>query len=132
MAAMVQSIHQAVYMKLDHIVILLANLKGNLPFYNCLLPLIGFTRVRNHVYGNKDGVHLDFKQATKPGHVYERHAPGLNHLGFTAPDRESIEAIAQAMAIAGFEVPEVQGFPDGSALFLKDNEGMRIELACYL
>jgi hypothetical protein len=33
-----------------------------------------------------------------------------------------------AMAEAGFEVPEIQEFPDGSALFLKDADGMRIEI----
>ena len=118
-------------MKLDHIVILLSDLKSGLPFYEALLPLIGFTRSRDHVFGNQDEVYLDLKQAGKPQHHYERHAPGLNHLGFTAPDREAIEGVRQAMAAAGFEVPEIQEFGDGSALFLKDIDGMRIEVACY-
>lgn len=119
-------------MKLDHIVILLADLEAGLPFYETLLPLIGFTRTRDHVWGNPDGVHLDLKQAGQPDHRYERHGPGLNHIGFTAPDREAIETVRQAMAVAGFEVAEIQEFGDGSALFLKDREGMRIEVASYV
>jgi catechol-2,3-dioxygenase len=118
-------------MKLDHIVILLADLEAGLPFYETLLPLIGFTKTREHVWGNTDEVYLDLKQANQPEHRYQRHSPGLNHIGFTAPGREAIEAVQQAMAAAGFEVAEIQEFGDGSALFLKDLEGMRIEVASY-
>ncbi len=119
-------------MKLDHIVILLADLENGLPFYQTLLPLIGFSKTRDHVFGNKDDVFLDLKQATQADHQYKRHAPGLNHIGFTAASRDAVEAVQQAMSAAGFEVPQIQEFPDGSALFLKDSDGMRIEVASYL
>jgi catechol 2,3-dioxygenase-like lactoylglutathione lyase family enzyme len=118
-------------MKLDHIVILFSDLEAGLPFYETLLPLIGFRKTRDHVFGNEDGVHLDLKQASLPEQRYRRHAPGLNHLGFTAADRAAIESVQQAMSAAGFEVPEIQEFSDGSAIFLKDKEGMRIEIASY-
>lgn len=119
-------------MKLDHIVILLSDLESSLPFYETLLPLIGFSKTRDHVFGNKDEIYLDLKQATKPDYRYERYAPGLNHIGFTADDRDTLIVLQQAMAVAGFEVPDIQEFPDGSALFLKDRDGMRIEVASYL
>jgi lactoylglutathione lyase len=118
-------------MKLDHIVILLSDLEAGLPFYETLLPLIGFSREKNYVFSNPDGIYLDFRKADKPEHQYERYAPGLNHIGFTATDREAIESVQEVMANAGFEVAAIQEFPDGSALFLKDAEGMRIEVACY-
>ena len=118
-------------MKLDHIVILLADLESNLGFYETLLPLLGFEKTRDHVFGNEDGLFLDFKQAGQPDHTYQRHAPGLNHLGFTATDSAAVVAVQSAMAKAGFEVPGIQHFPDGDALFLKDAEGMRIEVASY-
>lgn len=118
-------------MKLDHLVILLSDLDANLPFYEALLPLLGFARKRDHVWGNEEGTYLDFRQARMLEHAYQRYAPGLNHLGFAAPDRETIERIGQAMADAGFDVPAIQEFPDGSALFLKDADGMRIEVGVY-
>lgn len=118
-------------MKLDHIVILLSNLESNLPFYEALLPKIGFTKTKANVFGNADGNYIDFRQAEDPEHEYRRFSPGLNHIGFTAPDRETIVRIQSEMVEAGFEVPEIQEFPDGSAIFFKDNEGMRIELASY-
>ncbi|WP_196141046.1 VOC family protein [Aliikangiella sp. G2MR2-5] len=118
-------------MKMDHIVIMLSDLKVNLSFYETLLPLIGFSKIRDHVFANEDGNHLDIKQAPEAEHEYRRFAPGLNHIGFTAKDRDEIVSIQETMANAGFEVPEIQEFPDGSAIFFKDKDGMRIEVATY-
>lgn len=118
-------------MKLDHIVILLSDLEANFPFYEDLLPMIGFSKQRAHVFGNKDGVYLDFKQAEDARHEYRRYSPGLNHLGFTAADLDAVESVQNRMRDAGYEVAEIQHFSDGQALFLKDNDGMRIEIACY-
>jgi len=118
-------------MKLDHIVILLGTPEITLPFYRHLLPLLGFQPERGDVYSNADGLYLDFRTAGEPAHAYRRQAPGLNHLGFTAPDLAAVEAIQSKMRQAGFDAPEIQNFPDSSALFMKDPEGMRIEVACY-
>lgn len=118
-------------MKLDHLVILLADLAANIDFYEALLPLLGLRKTRDHVFANEDGTHFDFRQAEQAGHGYRRHAPGLNHLGFTAPDRATLERIRQAMAAAGFDVPAIQDYPDGSAIFFKDADGMRVEVGTY-
>ena len=53
---------------------------------------------------------------------------GLNREVF--PDTAWLK-VEVAMADDGFEVPEIQEFPDGSALFLKDADGMRIEILSY-
>ena len=119
-------------MKLDHIVILLSELETCIAFYKALLPKIGFSPEKDHVFSNADGIYLDFRQASEPQHGYHRHAPGLNHLAFTAPDRESIVKICADMADDGFEVPDIQEFEDGSALFLKDSDGMRVEISSYV
>lgn len=118
-------------MKLDHLVILVSDLRASLPFYEKLLSLIGFTKEREHVFGNADGVYLDLKQARKPGHAYQRYAPGLNHMGFTAPTREEVLEVQKLMRQAGFEVAEIQEFGSETALFLKDPDGMRIEVTHY-
>ena len=118
-------------MKLDHLVILVSDLNASLPFYEQLLGLIGFTKDRDHVFGNEDGVYIDLKQAQEPEHAYRRYAPGLNHMGFTAPTLEKIEEVQQQMRRAGFEVAEIQEFRSETALFLKDPDGMRIEVTYY-
>ena len=73
-------------------------------------------------------VKLDHKARTTP---YQRYAPGLNHIGFTAPDRDAISQVQDVMKDAGYEVPDVQNFGEGIALFLKDPDGMRIELGVH-
>ena len=118
-------------MKLDHIVLLLSNLEENIGFYNQLLPIIGFEKLRDHVFANAEGIHFDFRPATEPEHGYHRFAPGLNHLGFTAGNRQELERVGSLMSAAGFEVPAIQEFENGSALFLRDADGMRVEVSTY-
>lgn len=118
-------------MKLDHMVILLSDLKAHIGFYDALLPMIGFEKQREHVFANGDGVHLDFRAADDPGHEYRRYSPGLNHLGFTAPRPEVLIELRAEMSRKGFEVPDIQHFDDGQAIFFKDADGMRIEIGHY-
>lgn len=116
---------------MDHLVLLLGDLRASLPYYEALLPLLGFTRTRAHVYVNEDGLHIDLQQAGEPSHAYARYGVGLNHVGFTAPDRESIARIRDAMAAGGFPAPEPQRFGDDLAIFMKDRDGIRFEITWY-
>jgi len=118
-------------MKLDHMVVLVPDLQASLPFYETLLGLIGFHKEREYVFGNIDGVYLDIKQATDPDHRYRRHAPGVNHIGFTAPSRAALVDIRQRMSEVGFAVPDIQELGPESSLFFKDPYGMRVELTVY-
>lgn len=117
--------------KLDHLVILVSNLEASLPFYEALFTAVGWTKSRPHVWVDDTGIMVDIKQATDLARPYGRFAPGLNHMGVTAPDRAAVEAVARAMAAAGFEVPEIEIFDADEALFLKDPDGMRIEVTSY-
>ena len=118
-------------MKLDHIVLLVGSLERSLPYYEALLPLIGFAKSRDHVWGNGDGIYLDLKEATEPGEGYRRYGVGLNHIGFTAPDKAAVGAVGEAMASAGFEVPSMQRLGGCWALFMKDPDGIRFEISAY-
>ncbi len=115
-------------LKLDHIVLLLSDLKRCVPFYDRLLSLLGFEKLREHVFVNAEAIYFDLRQAVEPEYGYNRNAPGLNHLAFAATNRAQIVEIGEAMAAAGFEVPAIQEFSDGCALFLRDADGMRVEL----
>ena len=90
--------------------------------------MLGFRKTAKHVFGNSDGIYVDIRQAENVDHAYERFAPGLNHIGFAARDRDTISQIQIDMKKAGFDAPDVQGFGEGVAIFLKDPDGMRIEV----
>ena len=117
-------------MTLDHIVILVRSLDASLPWYSALLGLLGFEKSRDHVW--YDGaLAIDLKEAADGTADYERYAPGLNHLGFTAPDEATLDRVRDGMVAAGLEVPEKQRFGKETATFFKDPEGMRIEVTVY-
>jgi catechol 2,3-dioxygenase-like lactoylglutathione lyase family enzyme len=118
-------------MKLDHIVILVRSLDASLQWYATLLALIGFQKTRDHVWINEDGVAIDIKQAAPEGRAYERYAPGLNHVGFTAASPGDLMRVRAGMAAKGFTVPEEQSFGADRALFFADPDGMRVEVTVY-
>lgn len=116
---------------MDHIVILCSQLKQSLRFYTDLLPLIGFSQSEPHLFSNAQGIALDFRQSTQAEHSYQRHAPGLNHLGFQVESLAQIEDIKAQMEQLGHTLPAIQEFPDGHAIFIPDPDGLRVEIGCY-
>jgi catechol 2,3-dioxygenase-like lactoylglutathione lyase family enzyme len=118
-------------MKLDHIVLLVSDFSKSVAYYETLLPMLGFRKTADHVFGNRDDVYFDIRQAENVEHAYERYTPGLNHIGLTAPSRDAITQIQERMKDAGYDVPDIQVFGEDIAIFLKDPDGMRIELSVY-
>jgi catechol 2,3-dioxygenase-like lactoylglutathione lyase family enzyme len=118
-------------MKFDHVVLAASDLDASLPWYAAVLSAIGFVKSRDHVWINDAGQAVELRQATEPQPGYRRHGVGMNHIAFTAPSLAAIEEVAAAVSAAGFDVPEVQSFGAERALFLKDRDGMRIELTAY-
>lgn len=118
-------------LKLDHIVIYLSEMAVSLPFYLALFDLLGLERTGDSVFHDGSGLYFDLRQAAEPEHGYHRLGPGLNHLGFTAPDRGFVDDLGAAMKTRGFDVPEVQLLEDAYCLFLRDPDGMRVEVTAY-
>ena len=117
-------------LKLDHIVILVRSLNASLPWYAALLGLLGFEKSRDHVWYDGE-LAIDLKEAEAGTPDYQRYAPGLNHLGFTAASEADLDRVRDGMAAAGLEVPEKQFLGRELATFFKDPEGMRIEVTVY-
>ena len=84
-------------MKLDHLVLAVADLEASLPYYERLLVLLGFTKTRKHVWVNEHGFGLELRQAKDPAHAYKREGVGLNHLAVGAESREAVDEVARQM-----------------------------------
>ena len=106
------------------------SLDASLDWYAALLGLLGFEKTRDHVWYDGN-VALDLKEANPATRDYERYGPGLNHLGFTAPDEDALDRVRNGMSAAGFDVPEKQFLGPQIATFFKDPDGMRIEVTVY-
>lgn len=118
-------------MKIDHVTILVSSLLDSMPYYEALLPLIGFSKVRNWVWSDGEGMFFQFNEAKPNSRPYERYGAGMNHIGFGASSAEQVGNIRAAMMRAGFEVPEIQRLGQTTALFMKDPDGIRFEITYY-
>jgi catechol 2,3-dioxygenase-like lactoylglutathione lyase family enzyme len=115
-------------MRIDHITLLVSSLDRSMPYYQALLPLLGFTKKRDHVWTDGQGFFFQFLEARPDLPGYERYGPGMNHLGFSAPDVDTVHSIKRAMSEGGFATPEVQCLGPMTALFMKDPDGIRFEI----
>ena len=113
---------------LDHIALRVSSLALSLPYYEALLPLLGFAREGEAAWRNRAGLLLHFSEAEEGARPYDRFGAGMNHLGFGVPSAASVALVRESMAASGFAVPEIQAFAGATALFMKDPDGIRFEV----
>ena len=118
-------------LKIDHISLLVSSIDESMPYYDKLLNLIGFKKIRNFVWTDSDEFLIQFNQAEEGTSHYERYAAGMNHIGFSAPSPEFVIDIQKQMEEAGFLVPKTQHRDGAVALFMKDPDGIRFEITYY-
>ena len=118
-------------MNLDHVTLLVSSLTVSMPYYDRLLPLLGFRKLRDHVWTDGERFTLQFQEAREDTRPYERYGAGMNHLGFAVTSAEAVLAVRDEMQRGGFAVPEIQNLGGVVALFMKDPDGMRFEISHY-
>ncbi|MBD8527100.1 VOC family protein [Pseudomarimonas arenosa] len=118
-------------MRLDHITLLVSSIEHSMPYYQALLPLLGFEQRRPHIWTDNQGFFFQFLEARPDTRPYERYGSGMNHLGFAATSVEQVERIRDSMRAAGFEAPDIQQLKGATALFMKDPDGIRFEITAY-
>jgi lactoylglutathione lyase len=116
-------------MKLDHLVIYVSQLDASTSFYEIALTALGFTRSREWVWVNDDGVAIDVRQATSDI-PYDRYGAGLNHLGFSVDSLGALEAFRESLTSNSLVPPETQLIAGASCIFLPDPDGLRLEVSC--
>jgi catechol 2,3-dioxygenase-like lactoylglutathione lyase family enzyme len=121
----------SVPLRADHITLLVGSLDASMPYYDTLLPLLGYRKKRDHVWTDGCGFFFQFMQAEDGMPAYQRYGIGMNHLGFAAPDAATVHRVRDGMAEAGFPVPQIQHLGGATALFMKDPDGIRFEVTHY-
>jgi lactoylglutathione lyase len=117
--------------RVDHLAILVSSLEKSMPYYDALLPLLGMEKQRDHFWSDRGSFTLQFEEAAPGSQPYERLGPGMNHVGFAAPDPGLLLRVREEMARSGFPVPEVERLSGADALFMKDPDGIRFEITYY-
>ena len=114
---------------MDHLVLMVADLDRSVAWYDAFMPLVGFEKTREHVYQHTDGWAADLRPAGEEAQPYGRYNVGLNHIGLSVADNETVLAIRRAFAKKGFDVPDPQTFDDwATVVFFRDPDGMRWEV----
>ena len=117
--------------KLDHLTIANSDRAAADAHYDCLLPLVGFTKLKPGIWTDGDGFYLQLITAKKGTSAYERYGAGLNHLGFSLPSKRAVEELRDALTGEGFDVPDLQDLGGATALFIPDPDGLRAEFTFY-
>lgn len=117
--------------KVDHIVLLARSMERSLPYYAALLDTLGFTKIDTHFWRNDHAFIVQLNEARPETSGYERYGPGVNHLGLRVETAAEVEAVQRAMRERGFDAPEIQDLDGVQALFMKDPDGLRIEISHF-
>jgi lactoylglutathione lyase len=116
---------------LDHLVVLGRDVAASRAFYGDLLPLLGFSQSRADIWVNAEGLHIQVLAAEPGTSDYQRRGPGLNHLGFKAPDAAFVVQVREAMIAKGRDIQPIQSLGGAQALFMPDPDGLRVEISWY-
>ncbi len=115
----------------DHLVLMVSDLSKSGPYYDALLPVLGFVPLKDNYWRSPHAFIIQLHEARKGTSAYERYGAGMNHLGFSVGSPEDVEAVRQAMAKKGFEVPDILNLDGVTALFMKDPDGIRFDVSYF-
>lgn len=135
---------------IDHIQITVRDMDVAVPFYDRLMPLLGFDPARRaravidaHEFHVVEYTHplLAFaitspRNAFKEESVHRRKPGSLHHLAFRAESRSEVDSLHEKLKEIGAEiVSPPRDYPEYSppgyyAVFFKDLEGIKYEIMC--
>jgi catechol 2,3-dioxygenase-like lactoylglutathione lyase family enzyme len=125
---------------IDHIYITVSDIERSKIFYDHVMEVLGF---RNNLITINNEAHIQyynkhFGYVIRPAHINEKHnsyAPGLHHLCLRVESKNDIEEVANMIKSKGIEISEPKLYteyaPDYYAVFLKDPDGIEIEITNY-
>jgi catechol 2,3-dioxygenase-like lactoylglutathione lyase family enzyme len=119
---------------IHHVDLTVSDLGRSTAFYDRVLPLLGFRRSPNVPEGPiwaGAGLEIGLVAARSRAR-HDRYAPGLHHLAFTAPARESVAAVHRELVALGVEILDApadypQYAPGYHAVFFADPDGLKLE-----
>lgn len=121
---------------IHHIDITVADLSVSRSFYEQVLPLMGFRRIRDVAEGPLwagDRLEVGLQQARRgDANSHDRYSPGLHHLAFSAPDRAAVDHVYRSLVSIGVTIldapaPYEDYCPGYYAVFFSDPDGIKLE-----
>jgi catechol 2,3-dioxygenase-like lactoylglutathione lyase family enzyme len=122
--------------RIHHIDLTVSDLARSTEFYARVLPLLGLRRADNVPEGPifaGDSFELGLVQATSSAkRAHDRYSPGLHHLAFAAPTKESVDAVHAQLVALGVRILDAPAVyeryaPGYYAVFFADPDGVKLE-----
>jgi glyoxylase I family protein len=122
---------------IHHIDLTVRSFARSIPFYDAVMPLLGFPRSHDVPEGPiwaGSGIELGLVEARREAPIHDRFTPGLHHLAFRAPDRGSVDRVHEQLLELGVVVLDApadypQYGPGFYAFFFADPDGLKLEYA---
>jgi catechol 2,3-dioxygenase-like lactoylglutathione lyase family enzyme len=129
---------------IDHLDLVVADLRRSLPFYRGLLAPLGYVR-ESRITGERGepvtylgraegGGSIGLRERTSDAHAvaYDRYAVGVHHVAFAADSRAAVDDRAGWVVDQGMTIesgPEEYGYAPGYyAVFFYDPDGIKLEV----
>lgn len=120
---------------LHHIDVTVADLARSTAFYEAVLPLLGFRRLRDEPEGPVWAgarMELGLVQARPAAAAHDAHSPGLHHVAFGAPDAAAVDALHERLRALGVTILDPPAtydayMPGYYAVFFADPDGIKLE-----
>jgi glyoxylase I family protein len=123
-----------VHASIHHIVITVGDLDRSTAFYDQVLPLMGFRRIKDAPEGPLWAgalaeIGLVHGRSLR---AHDRYSPGLHHLAFHAPDRAAVDRFhEQALQLGARVLDRPADYPEYApgyyAVFFADPDGIKLE-----
>lgn len=123
---------------LDHIYITVSNFKRSEAFYDLIMQRFGFRKGSKPIAGEPHAhyfnQHLQYSIRPAKGtfSAHNPYSPGIHHICFQVPDRQSVDEAFTALQSLAIEASSPQEYPeyndDYYALFFTDPDGIRLEV----
>lgn len=122
----------------DHVYLTVSDLERAQRFYDRVMAVLGFRKVKRPLAGGDLHVHY-FNRVTqlslrpaRGARAHDPYAPGLHHYCFGVADRAAVDAVAEALHERGIEASPPAPYPqyhaDYYATFFEDPDGLRLEV----
>jgi glyoxylase I family protein len=121
---------------IHHIDITVSDLGVSTAFYDQVLKLMGFRRIRGSgevPLWAGDRMEVALRQARPENNrTHDRYSPGLHHLAFGAPDRAAVDHVYETLLTLGVKILDApatyeQYGPGYCAVFFADPDGIKLE-----
>lgn len=126
---------------IDHIYLSVSDLARAETFYDLvLLLMLGFRKNRFEINGDAHIQYYNrhFGYVLRPAHgeqLHDAYSTGLHHLCLRVPAPKDVQAVSQALQMAGVEVSAARCYPEYApdywACYFKDPDGIRLEITNY-